>query len=193
MATWSAAARADRAPAPRPRPRVATRTRVQRRVTGGVVWIAVVAALLAGFVYIERQADPVRAAALAKRHIAGLGFYPEERRAYPQGAVGAQLLGYVGVDDKGLAGIELQLDSTLAGRPGHETIVKDATGRAIDVVANRPAVQGRDVTLTIDHTIQANAEEVLRATVQRWGAKSATAVVLDPRTGEVLALAVEPG
>src|SRR5919204_7012919 len=146
-----------------------------------------------GFVYVERQADPARAAALAKEHIAGLGFYPEERRAYPQGTVAAQLLGYVGIDDKGLAGMELELDHTLAGRPGHETIVKDATGRAIDVVENRPAVQGRNVTLTIDHTIQANVEEILRATVQKWGAKSATAVVLDPRTGEVLALAVEPG
>ena len=63
----------------------------------------------------------------------------------------AQLLGYVGVDDKGLAGMELELDRQLAGRSGRETIVKDATGRAIDVIADRPEVQGRDVTLTIDH------------------------------------------
>jgi cell division protein FtsI (penicillin-binding protein 3) len=146
-----------------------------------------------GFVYIDRQADPVRAAVLAHRRIPGLGFYPEERRAYPQGSVAAQLLGYVGIDDNGLAGMELQLDSELAGRPGHETLVKDATGQAVDVIANRPAIQGRNVTLTIDHTIQANAEEVLRATVQKWAAKDATAIVLDPRTGEVLAMAVEPG
>jgi cell division protein FtsI (penicillin-binding protein 3) len=146
-----------------------------------------------GFVYVERQADPVRAAALARRRIPGLGFYPEERRAYPQGSVAAQLLGYVGIDDNGLAGMELQLDKELAGRPGHETLVKDAAGRAVDVIANRPAIQGRDVTLTIDHTIQANAEEVLRATVRKWAAKDATAIVLDPRTGEVLAMAVEPG
>jgi cell division protein FtsI (penicillin-binding protein 3) len=146
-----------------------------------------------GFVYVERQADPVRAAALQRRRIAGLGFYPEERRAYPQGSVAAQLLGYVGVDDKGLAGMELELDKALAGRPGHETLVKDATGRAVDVIGDRPAIQGRDATLTIDHTIEANAEEVLRATVRRWGAKDATAIVLDPRTGEVLAMAVEPG
>src|ERR671934_99926 len=146
-----------------------------------------------GFVYVERQADSARAAALAKQHIPGLGFYPEERRAYPQGSVAAQLLGYVGVDDKGLAGMELELDKELAGRPGHETLVKDATGRAVDVIAGRPAIQGRDVTLTIDHTIEANVEEVLRATVRKWAAKDATAIVLDPRTGEVLAMAVEPG
>jgi cell division protein FtsI (penicillin-binding protein 3)/stage V sporulation protein D (sporulation-specific penicillin-binding protein) len=146
-----------------------------------------------GFVYVERQADPAQAAALAKLKLAGLGFYPEERRAYPQGSVAAQVLGYVGVDDKGLAGLEFSLDRDLAGRSGHQTIVKDPAGRAIDVLDNRPAVPGRDVTLTIDHTIQANAEEALREAVRKWGAKDATATVLDPRTGDILAMAIEPG
>jgi cell division protein FtsI (penicillin-binding protein 3) len=146
-----------------------------------------------GFVYIERQADPAQAAALAKLKLAGLGFYPEERRAYPQGSVAAQVLGYVGVDDKGLAGLEFGLDRDLSGRSGQETIVKDPAGRAIDVVSNRPAIPGRDVILTIDHTIQANAEQALRQAVRKWGAKDATATVLDPRTGAILAMAVEPG
>jgi cell division protein FtsI (penicillin-binding protein 3) len=146
-----------------------------------------------GFVYIERQADPTQAAALARQKLAGLGFYPEERRAYPQGSVAAQVLGYVGVDAQGLAGLEFQLDRQLAGKAGHETIVKDPAGRAIDVVNNRPATPGRDVTITIDHTIQANAEEALRQAVRKWGAKGATATVLDPRTGDILAMAVEPG
>jgi cell division protein FtsI (penicillin-binding protein 3) len=146
-----------------------------------------------GFVYIERQADPTQAAALARQKLAGLGFYPEERRAYPQGSVAAQVLGYVGVDAQGLAGLEFQLDRQLAGKAGHETIVKDPAGRAIDVVNNRPATPGRDVTITIDHTIQANAEEALRQAVRTWGAKGATATVLDPRTGDILAMAVEPG
>src|SRR6266581_9488727 len=146
-----------------------------------------------GFVYVARQADPAQAAALQRLKLPGFGFYPEERRAYPQGSVAAQVLGYVGVDNQGLAGVELQLDRQLAGRAGHETIVKDPAGRAIDVIADRPEVPGRDVTLTIDHTIQANAEEVLRETVRKWGAKAATAIVLDPRTGEILAMAVEPG
>jgi cell division protein FtsI (penicillin-binding protein 3) len=146
-----------------------------------------------GFVYIERQADPTQAAALARQKLAGLGFYPEERRAYPQGSVAAQVLGYVGVDAQGLAGLEFQLDRQLAGKAGHETIVKDPAGRAIDVVNNRPATPGRDVTITIDHTIQANAEEALRQAVRKWGAKGATATVVDPRTGDILAMAVEPG
>src|SRR5205807_2101336 len=102
------------------------------------------------------EAFASQAAVLARQKLPGLGFYPEERRAYPQGSVAAQVLGYVGVDDKGLAGLEFQLDRELAGKTGHETIVKDPAGRAIDVVNNRPEIPGRDVTITIDHTIQAN-------------------------------------
>ncbi|HYY04570.1 MAG TPA: penicillin-binding protein 2 [Gaiellaceae bacterium] len=146
-----------------------------------------------GFVYLDRQADAYRAALLARQKLPGLGFIPEERRTYPQHTVGAQVLGYVGVDDNGLAGLELWLDKHLAGRAGHETIVKDPAGRVIDVTNDRPAVQGKDVVLTLDHTIQANAEQVLRQTVQKWGAKNGTAIVLDPRTGAILAMAVEPG
>jgi cell division protein FtsI/penicillin-binding protein 2 len=146
-----------------------------------------------GFVYLDRQADPARASLLMRQKIAGLGFIPEQRRTYPQGSVGAQVLGYVGIDGNGLAGIEFGLDRQLAGKPGHETIIKDPAGRVIDVTDDRAAVQGRDVTLTLDHTIQANAEEVLRETVRKWDAIDATAIVLDPRTGAILAMAVEPG
>jgi cell division protein FtsI/penicillin-binding protein 2 len=146
-----------------------------------------------GFVYIERQADPAQAAALQRLKLSGFGFYPEERRTYPQGSVGAQVLGYVGIDGDGLSGLELQFDKQLAGRAGHETIVKDPSGRVIDVEQQRPETAGRDVFLTLDHTIQANAEEVLRETVHKWQAKSASAIVLDPRTGAVLAMAVQPG
>jgi cell division protein FtsI/penicillin-binding protein 2 len=146
-----------------------------------------------GFVYLDRQADAFRASMLARQKIPGLGFIPVERRTYPQHSVAAQVLGYVGVDDKGLAGLELELDRQLAGRPGHETIIKDPAGSVIDVSGDRPATPGKDVTLTLDHTIQANAEEVLRQTVRKWGAKDATAIVLDPRTGAILAMAVQPG
>jgi cell division protein FtsI/penicillin-binding protein 2 len=146
-----------------------------------------------GFVYIERQADPAQAAALQRLKIAGFGFYPEERRSYPQGSVAAQVLGYVGIDGTGLAGLELQFDHQLEGRAGQETIVKDPAGRVIDVHQQRPERPGQDVYLTLDHSIQANAEEVLRQTVEKWHAKSASAVVLDPRTGAVLAMAVQPG
>ncbi len=146
-----------------------------------------------GFVYVARQADPAQASALQRLKLPGLGFYAEERRSYPQRSVAAQVLGYVGIDGNGLAGLELQFDDELAGRPGKETLVKDPRGRVIDVQEEKAEVPGRDLYLTLDHSIQSNAEEVLRATVRKWGAKSASAVVLDPRTGSILAMAVQPG
>jgi cell division protein FtsI (penicillin-binding protein 3) len=146
-----------------------------------------------GFVYVARQADPAQAAALQRRKLPGFGFYAEERRNYPQRTVAAQVLGYVGIDGNGLAGLELQFDEELAGRPGKETVVKDPSGRVIEVERERREVPGRDVHLTLDHSIQANAEEVLRDTVRKWSAKSASAIVLDPRTGSILAMAVQPG
>jgi cell division protein FtsI/penicillin-binding protein 2 len=146
-----------------------------------------------GFVYVQRQADPARAAALQRLKLPGFGFYPEERRSYPQRSIGAQALGYVGIDGNGLAGLELEFDRDLAGRAGKETVVKDPSGRVIDVTDKRAEIPGRDLFLTLDHSIQANAEEVLRSTVQRWGARSASAIVLDPRTGAILAMAVQPG
>jgi cell division protein FtsI/penicillin-binding protein 2 len=146
-----------------------------------------------GFVYVARQADPAQAAALQRLKLPGFGFYAEERRNYPQRSVASQVLGFVGTDGNGLSGLELQFDHALAGRAGHETIVKDPSGRVIDIQGQRPEVPGRDVYLTLDHSIQANAEEVLRETVHKWAAKSASAIVLDPRTGAILAMAVQPG
>jgi cell division protein FtsI/penicillin-binding protein 2 len=146
-----------------------------------------------GFVYVERKADPGEAAALEERGILGLGSYPEERRAYPQRNVAAEVVGYAGVDNRGLAGLELELDAVLAGKAGSKTVVKDGQGRVLDVVESDPPRQGKDVHLTLDHVIQGQAERVLKRTRARWGAKSASAVVLDPHTGAILALAVEPG
>ena len=146
-----------------------------------------------GFVWVERKADPLQAAKLEGRDLVGLGFEPEEKRSYPQGTVAAHVLGYAGTDNRGLDGLERSLDKRLAGTPGQETVVKDPFGRTIDVVSTRAERAGKDVRLTIDHQIQANAEAVLAETVQRWHAKSASAIVLDPRTGAVLAMAVAPG
>lgn len=144
------------------------------------------------FVYVRRKADPFRAAALERKEIPGLGFYPEELRWYPQGRVASHVLGYAGLDNEGLEGLERSLDRALAGRSGSEVVVKDPFGRAIDVVTSRPKRPGKDVRLTIDHQIQANVESVLTETVARWGARAATAVVLDPHTGSVLAMATAP-
>ncbi len=146
-----------------------------------------------GFVYVKRKADPAQAAKLERRGLPGLGFYAEERRFYPQFSLASQVIGYAGVDNHGLAGLELSLDKQLAGRPGRERIVKDASGQAIDTVVSQPERDGQDVYLTLDHTIQANAQTVLRDTVAKWHAKSATAIVLDPATGAVRAMGIAPG
>jgi cell division protein FtsI (penicillin-binding protein 3)/stage V sporulation protein D (sporulation-specific penicillin-binding protein) len=145
------------------------------------------------FAYVARKASPTRASALARKKLPGFHFYGEERRSYPQGGVAAQVLGYAGVDNKGLSGLELQLDPKLTGVAGSQTLVRDPTGRPISIQGVVPARDGKAVFLTLDHTIQANAEQVLRATVAHWHAKSATAIVLDPRTGDVLAMATQPG
>jgi cell division protein FtsI (penicillin-binding protein 3) len=145
------------------------------------------------FVYLARKADPALAAALQKRALPGLGYYAEERRSYPQRSVAAHVLGFAGVDNRGLAGLERALDPVLAGEAGSRTFIRDPFGRSIETVGTVPEREGRDVFLTLDHGIQANAEAVLRETVRTWRAKSASAIVLDPRTGAVLAMAVAPG
>jgi cell division protein FtsI/penicillin-binding protein 2 len=145
------------------------------------------------FAYVARKASPKLASALARKKLPGFHFYGEERRSYPQGSLASQVLGYAGVDNKGLSGLELELDPQLTGSPGSQTVVRDPIGRPIAIQSVVPAREGKAAFLTLDHTIQANAEQVLRATVAQWHAKSATAIVLDPKTGGVVAMAMQPG
>jgi cell division protein FtsI (penicillin-binding protein 3) len=144
------------------------------------------------FVYIERQADPEKATQLEKRRLPGLGFYPEEKREYPQHDIAAHVIGYAGVDNVGLAGLERQYDKVLAGRPGTETIVRDPTGRAVDTVNSVAPREGRNVHLALDRIMQENLQNVLDDTIAQWRARSATGIVLDPRNGRVMAMAVSP-
>jgi cell division protein FtsI (penicillin-binding protein 3)/stage V sporulation protein D (sporulation-specific penicillin-binding protein) len=145
------------------------------------------------FLYVARFADPKLADKFLAKGFAGVNSYPEERRAYPQNTVAAQVLGFAGTDNKGLGGLELEYDRNLAGKPGKQTIIRDATGQAIDVISATPERQGHDVFTTIDSRIQANAEAVLRKTIVDYRARSASAIVLDPKTGAILAMAQAPG
>ena len=145
------------------------------------------------FVYIQRFADPLKAKEFLAKGFIGVSSYQEQRRTYPQGSVGAQVIGYAGVDNQGIEGLELQYNRKLSGRSGKQTIVRDATGQTIDVISSSPVQEGADLFTTIDSKIQAEAEQVLRQTVAKWGARDATAIVLDPTTGEVLAMANAPG
>jgi cell division protein FtsI (penicillin-binding protein 3) len=144
------------------------------------------------FVYVARFADPKAANMFLAKHFAGIGSYLEERRAYPQNTVAAPVIGFAGTENKGLGGLELEYDHKLAGRPGRQTIIRDATGQAIDTLSATPERQGQNLFTTIDSRIQANAEAVLRKTVTQFRATSASAIVLDPRTGAILAMAQAP-
>ena len=123
----------------------------------------------------------------------GIGFYPEERRTYPQKTVASEVVGYAGTDNTRPAGLELKLDKVLAG----QRRVEDGRPRPVRPQARRrrrEAVKnGRDVYLTIDNTLQRQVEQILERTRANWAAKAATAVVMDARTGGILALGVEPG
>jgi cell division protein FtsI/penicillin-binding protein 2 len=145
-----------------------------------------------GFVYLARKVDQLEAEKFEKLGLAGVGFYPEELRFYPQGPVAAHVLGYAGLDNVGLDGLERSFETVLAGKPGSQTIVKDPFGRALDVVETKAETPGKSIRLTLDDQIQANAEAVLQETVERWAAQSASAIVMDPHTGAVLAMATAP-
>jgi len=147
-----------------------------------------------GFVYIARKVDLDRAAALAKLELDGVNQIEDSRRSYPGGTLACQILGFVNVDDKGIAGIEKQYDSTLAGTPGRSVAERDRQGRPIPggVVTALDPVDGLDVYLTIDNDIQFKAQNELEKAVKKFDAKGGSVVVMDPRNGEILAMASTP-
>ena len=108
---------------------------------------------------------------------------------YPLKGTAAQVVGFAGMDNEGLAGIELVYDEQLSGKPGSETVVRDPAGHTLRTVRQKLPVSGSDVRLTLDSEIQYTAEDVLEKTVRSTGGKSAMGIVMDPRTGEVLAMA----
>ncbi|HEX9411762.1 MAG TPA: penicillin-binding protein 2 [Actinomycetota bacterium] len=146
------------------------------------------------FVYVARGVDPAKAATLERQGLPGIGFLPESKRYYPGGALAPQVLGFVGVDGTGLAGLEQQYQSLLAGRPGHEVVEADPRGVLIPQGENVdvPPVQGDDLILTVDRQIQFRAQASLEAAVKANHAKGGTIVVLNPTTGEILAMADSP-
>lgn len=149
----------------------------------------------AGFVYIARKVDLEIARELEALDLDGVGFVDDFKRIYPGGDLGSQVLGFVGVDDQGLAGLEKHYDDILAGTPGVMMGERDPYGRPIPGGIQKviPPEHGRDIILAIDKDVQQEAQSALAKAVKTWGAKSASAVVLDPRNGEILAMASAPG
>lgn len=146
-----------------------------------------------GFVYIARKADPVQAARLEERGLAGIGFESEERRIYPQRGVASEVVGFAGLDNEGLEGIEAYYDDLLSGEAGGSTVLADPYGRTIDVLDVNPVQEGHDLYLTIDHRLQLKVERLARRARGYWKAQAVTAIVMNPSNGAVLAMAVEPG
>ena len=143
------------------------------------------------FTYVERQVTPAKARRVADLGLPGVGFTTEPRRYYPNRELAAHLLGYVGIDHQGLAGIESTYDDVIRGEPGSILIRTDARGSAFNRVGTPPE-SGASIELTIDKYLQHIAERELRAGVDEFGAEAGAVVVLDPATGEVLAMASEP-
>lgn len=141
------------------------------------------------FVYLKRQLPPDVADQVTALQLPGIHQKAEYRRYYPSGEVTAHMLGFTGVDDTGQEGIELTLESQLAGKPGSRRVIKDRRGNVVeDVESVHPPVEGRDITLALDAKIQYLAYTYLRQSIIENRAKAGSAVVLDARSGEVLAL-----
>jgi cell division protein FtsI/penicillin-binding protein 2 len=145
-----------------------------------------------GFSYVAKKVDVPTAARVARLHIAGIGELPDSRRTYPQGAMAAQVLGAVGAENEGLSGIEQGQESALHGTDGERRIVKDALGEPIRLETLSEASDGESVQLTLDPAIQAKTEEVLSEVGETYAPKGATAIVMEPRSSQILAMANWP-
>lgn len=143
------------------------------------------------FAYVRRQISPEEQQRIEALKLDGVGFLKENRRFYPNRELAAHLLGYVGIDNQGLHGIESSYDTQIRGRPGKILIQTDARRQAFSRL-ERPPTSGAAAELTIDQYLQHIAERELRAAVQASRAAGGTVIVMDPHTGEVLAMANEP-
>ncbi len=146
------------------------------------------------FVWLKRRTTFEESEAVLKIKTPVLGVIEESKRFYPQGDLLAQILGYTNVDNTGIEGLELSLQKELSGRSGRRITRRDALGREVKAFETQsvPAIDGHTVTLTIDQHIQYLTERALERAFTQWHAKGATAVVMDPNTGEILALVNRP-
>jgi cell division protein FtsI (penicillin-binding protein 3) len=145
-----------------------------------------------GFAYLARQVGLPTAERVRKLKLPGVATVPSSRRVYPEGKLAAPLLGAVGFDAQGLTGLEAADDDLLGGANGERQVVFDGLGKEIERDTLSGAQQGEDLRLTIDAGLQARTEEVLANVAQTYQPRRATAIVMDPRNAEVLAMADWP-
>lgn len=148
-----------------------------------------------GFEYIARKVDIERAEALKDLDLEGVGFLDDYKRVYPSGELACQVLGFVGVDDEGLAGVEQYYEEMLGGVPGVLLSERDPQGQPIPggVQKEIAPTSGRDIVLTIDKDIQYETQLKLAETVKKHKAKGGSIIVMNPRNGEIYAMASTPG
>ena len=145
------------------------------------------------FVFVKRQVPPETADRIAALKLPGVHQENEYRRYYPTGEMTAHIVGFTGVDDKGLEGVELAFQQSLLGHSGNRTVIRDRRGNIVeDVGATKPPQDGKDVRLALDSKIQYIAYSQLKAAVEANKAKAGGAIVIDVRNGEILALANWP-
>ena len=146
------------------------------------------------FVYLRRGVTPEVGSKVIDLGLAGIGTLPTTRRTYPDGTLAANMLGFVGTDGNGLAGLEYTFDKQLHGTDGERLFEIGRNGRPIPdgEHADRPPVAGTSLRLTIDRDIQWKAQQAITDQVQKTGAASGTVIVMDAKTGQLLALASAP-
>jgi len=147
------------------------------------------------FEWIQRKISPKEVDQIKALHLPGLLFLKENKRFYPNAQLAAHVIGFVGLDSRGLEGIEVQYDTSLNGKGQIWKMNRDALGRGIAMDEPLPSNQEehyRNVVLTLDKQIQYVVETELSQTVQKWGAKGGLAIAMDPLTGKVLAMAAYP-
>ncbi|HSX20590.1 MAG TPA: penicillin-binding transpeptidase domain-containing protein, partial [Gammaproteobacteria bacterium] len=144
------------------------------------------------FVYLRRHIDPKVSKKIQALQVAGIHLLPEYKRYYPTGEVTAPVLGTTNVDDRGLEGLELAYNTWLQGKPGKKIVERDRLGREVELLDSNEVQPGKDLVLSLDSRLQFLAYKALRAAVTEHNAISGSAVVLDVKTGEVLAMVNDP-
>jgi cell division protein FtsI (penicillin-binding protein 3) len=145
-----------------------------------------------GFSYVAHKVSLEQAARIERLKVEGLGELPDSRRTYPQGEMAGQVIGAVGSENQGLIGLEAGEESTLKGSDGERRIVRDALGDPIRLETVKEASDGENVQLTLDPLIQQKTEQVLAEVGETYAPKGATAIVVDPRTSQIMAMANWP-
>lgn len=144
------------------------------------------------FVYLQRQVSPAMADYVDQLDIPGVGLRNESRRYYPSGEVAAQLIGFTDVDDQGIEGLERIYDDWLTGTPDSRKIRRDAQGRQVEILEQTHGELANDLVLTIDQRLQAMAYKAIKQATETYSAASASAIIVDVNSGDILAMANTP-